>query len=134
MGPSASATVCLSEMIGLFAVCRLDATEAVPDWATRASFYSVTHTSDELSVVCLQAQVPADVRCEKGWRGLKVEGPLDFGLVGILASIAAPLAAARISIFALATFDTDYILVKEEQYERAIATLAASGHTVKRRA
>jgi len=134
MEPSAPATVGLSEMIGLFAVCRLNAAAAIPGWATQASFYSLTRTSDELSVVCPQAQVPAGVRCEKGWRGLKVEGPLDFGLVGILASIAAPLAAAGISIFALGTFDTDYLLIKEEQYERAIATLAASGHTITRRA
>jgi len=134
METPASPTVCLSEMIGLFAVCRLDATEAIPDWATLASFYSVTRTSDELSVVCSQARVPAEVRCEKGWRGLKVEGPLDFGLVGVLASIAARLAAAGVSIFALGTFDTDYILIKQEQYERATAALAAGGHTIKRRA
>ena len=116
------------------AVCRLDASAEIPGWAMVGDFYSVTHTSDELSVVCAEDKVPVGVRCEKGWRGLKVEGPLDFGLVGILAAIAATLAAAGISLFALATFDTDYILVKADQYERAIAALAASGHTIKRRA
>src|SRR5205085_10754270 len=111
MESSPSAKLCLSEMVAALVICRLGASEAIPDWATQGDFYSVTRTSDELSVVCSHVQVPADVPCEKGWRGLKVEGPLDFGLVGILASIAAPLAAAGISIFALGTFDTDYILI-----------------------
>ena len=121
-------------MIGALAVCRLDATAEIPDWAMAGDFYSVTRTSDELSVVCAEGNVPDVIRCEKGWRGLKVEGPLDFALVGILAAIAGSLADAGISIFALGTFDTDYILVKADQYESAIAALAASGHTIRRRA
>jgi hypothetical protein len=133
MGNRISATVCLSEMAGPLAVCRLDATAEIPDWATRGDFCSITRTSDELSVVCSQGQIPADLRCEKGWRGLKVEGPLDFGLIGIMASIVGPLAEAGVSIFGIGTFDTDYILVKAEQYERAIAVLSAHGHTINRR-
>jgi hypothetical protein len=128
------ATIRFSEMIAPLAVCRLDANAEVPAWATVGDFYSLTRTSDELSVVCFASNVPDGVRCEKGWRGLKVEGPLDFGMVGILAAIAGVLAGAGISIFALGTFDTDYILVKADQYENAIAALAASGHTIRRRA
>jgi hypothetical protein len=72
--------------------------------------------------------VPADVRCEPGWRALAVKGPLDFGLTGILASIAAPLAEAGISIFAISTFDTDYVLVKAERLDDAVEALRRAGH------
>jgi hypothetical protein len=123
---------CLSEMIDHLAICRLAANAELPDWAKEGSFYSLTRTDEELSVVCSQAHVPAGVVCEKGWRCLKVEGPLHFGLIGILASIAESLAEARISIFALGTYDTDYILVKEGQYEEAIRVLSASGHKINR--
>ncbi len=128
----ASTTLCLSEMSGVFAVCHLDAAAEIPVWAKQADFCSITRTTEELSIVCLEAQVPPGVTCEKGWRGLKVEGPLDFGLVGVLASIAQPLAEAAIPIFALGTYNTDYILVKEHQYEAAKRTLSASGHTIKK--
>ena len=102
----------------------------IPDWAKQGGFYSLTRTSDELSVVCSQEYVPAGVVCEKGWRCLKVEGPLDFGLIGVLSSIAGPLARAGISIFALGTYDTDYFLVKEGQYAAAIRVLSGEGHKV----
>jgi hypothetical protein len=68
--------------------------------------------------------------CEKGWSCLKVQGPLDFGLTGIIASLASPLAKAQISLFAVATFDTDYILVKSEKIEEAINALKIEGHSV----
>jgi len=74
--------------------------------------------------------VPADVLCEKGWRCLKVDGPLDFSLTGILTSLAAPLSAAGISIFAISTYDTDYLLLKEEQLDSAIRTLQQYGHHI----
>jgi hypothetical protein len=97
-------------------------------------FFSVTKTEDELSVVCEQASiplpVPSELKCEKDWRMLKVEGPLDFSLTGILSSLAGPLAAAKISIFAISTFDTDYILVKSENLSRACETLRHSGFTI----
>lgn len=129
-----STPLCLSEAIDYLAICRLDAKAEIPDWAKQGSFYSLTRTNDEMSIVCSQAHVPAEVTCEKGWRCLKVEGPLDFALIGILASIAAPLAEAGISIFALGTYDTDYILVKEERYEEAISVLSVQGHKINRRA
>ncbi len=105
------------------AVCQLDASSTTPDWATCGSFYSITRTPDELSIVCAEAQVPGDVKPEGGWRAFKVEGTLDFALTGVLESIARPLADAKVSIFAVSTFNTDYVLVKEESVERAIQAL-----------
>lgn len=114
---------------GRFAVCRLPPNAELPSWAA-GEFSSLTRTSDELSVVCAEDAVPKDIRCEAGWRILKVAGPLDFGLTGILLSIAGPLAEAGISIFALATYDTDYVMVKEQNLDRAIRALETAGHRV----
>jgi uncharacterized protein len=134
MGKPTPHTLHLSEVAGRLAICRLDATAEIPAWAGRWGFHSITRTSDELSVVCPQEHVPAEVVCESGWRCLKVEGPLDFGMIGVLASIAGPLAEAGISIFALGTYDTDYILIKEQRYDEAVSVLSAAGHRINRRA
>jgi hypothetical protein len=115
---------------GRYAICRLAADAAIPDWATGGDFSSVTRTSDELSVVCAEAEAPEDVKCERGWRILQVAGPLEFSLTGVLAAIAAPLASAEVSIFAISTFDTDYVLVKEENLAKAAEALRAAGHRV----
>ncbi len=112
------------------AVCRLAANEAVPGWGVNGRFWSVTRTAVELSVVCAEALVPEGVRVERGWRVLKVVGPLDFSLTGILASLAQPLADAGVPIFALSTFDTDYVLVKQEKVETAVSVLRQCGHMV----
>jgi len=114
-----------------FAIARLGADDAVPGWATNSTVYSITKLGDELSIVCPDGAVPADVRSERGWRCLSVIGPLDFGLTGILASLAAPLAEAEISIFAVSTYDTDALLVKQEQLSVAIETLERAGHSVR---
>lgn len=106
-----------------FAVCRLPADEVVPDWAHRGSFHSVTRTPGELSIVCEQEVVPPEVQSETGWRCLMVEGPLAFTEVGILASLTAPLAASGISVFAISTYDTDFLLVKEASLEPALSSL-----------
>ncbi len=106
------------------AVCRLDADSQIPDWAIKSAFFSITKTLDELSIVLIDNDVPAEIKAEKYWRSLKVQGPLDFALTGVLVSLIAPLAEARISIFALSTFDTDYILVKEERLEESIKILS----------
>ena len=112
------------------AVCRLDDAAEVPRWATEASLFSVTRTADELSVVCPERFVPDGVRCEKGWRVFKLEGPFEFSEVGILSAVAAPLAEAGVGIFAVSTFDTDYVLVKEERLDLAAAALRGRGHEV----
>jgi hypothetical protein len=116
-------------LAGRVAVCRLAAAERVPEWAG-GSFCSVTRTAGELSVVCAESAVPGGVPCEGAWRALQVEGPLDFALTGVLASLAVPLAEAGVSIFAISTFDTDYVLVKEESLARAVNALRAAGHEV----
>ena len=103
-----------------FAICRLDAAAPIPAWA-RGDFISITRTRDELSIVCAQINVPRDVKCERAWRALRGIGVLDFALTGILASLATPLADAGISIFAISTFDTDYLLVKQNDFDHAIA-------------
>jgi len=121
----------LSILQGRFAVCRLEKEEPVPEWGVRGDFISITRTVDELSIVCLEDGVPYSVRCEKGWLCLKVEGPLDFSLTGVLASLTAPLAEAKISIFVLSTFDTDYLMVKEKDLEAAASVLTGAGHTIR---
>jgi uncharacterized protein len=111
-------------------ICRLNAGEEIPAWATGGPFFSVTRTRDELSVVCPEDVVPESISRARGWRALKLEGPFDLSIVGILASVASPLAEAGASIFAVSTFDTDYVLVREEQLDLAVDTLRASGHRV----
>ena len=113
----------------VFAVCRLDAGTALPAWATGEPLF-IARTSDELSVVCGQDVVPPGVTAERDWRCLCVAGPLDFSLVGILASLTAPLAEAGLSVFAVSTYDTDYLLVRAADLARAIETLEGAGHRV----
>ena len=98
-------------------------------WAT-GRFVSITRTSDELSIVCAERDVPLGVKVDRGWRALKIEGPLDLSLTGVLASIAVPLAEAKINIFAISTFDTDYVLVKADRVAEAIGVLRNAGHYV----
>ena len=114
------------------AVCKLQPTADLPTWATSGEFSSITRTHDELSVVCPEEAVPADVRAEKGWRVMRVAGSMDFSVVGVLASMTAPLAEAKIGIFAISTFDTDYLLIKEDDLNGAIEALQAYGHAITR--
>ena len=120
----------LTLLPGTFAICRLDAHSKIPSWACTGDFFSITYTAHELSIVCPQKSVPAGIRREEGYRCLKVKGPLDFALTGILDSLTGPLAQAGVSIFAVSTFDTDYLLVKQEQAKKAIVALSEAGHHV----
>ncbi len=120
----------LNLLPGNFAVCRLPAKEPVPAWAV-GDFVSITRTPEELSVVCHEDLVPAGVRSERGWRCLQVRGTLDFALVGVLASLVGPLAEAGVSVFAVSTFDTDLLLIKDASSARAIEALRAAGHEVR---
>jgi len=114
------------------AVCRLSADAAIPTWALAGGFCSITRTADELSIVCADDQrIPAGVQCERGWRLLRVAGTQAFALTGILSAVLEPLASAGISIFAVSTFDTDYVLVKSESFEQALAALREAGHTIR---
>jgi hypothetical protein len=119
-------------LYGTYAVCRLPASDRVPSWALELheGLVSITRTPDELSIVCPEEAVPPDTRVEDGFRALQVPGPIPFAQTGVLASIAAPLAAAGISIFAVSTFDTDYVLVRAADLERALASLGADRRRV----
>lgn len=113
-----------------FAICRLSARQPVPSWFRyQGVLSSITYTSDECSIVCPEEIVPDDVQSERGWKAIKVLGPLDFSLTGILASLATPLAEAHIPLFALSTFDTDYLLIQNTFLTDAQKTLEQSGHT-----
>ena len=111
-----------------FSVCRL-APGTLPPIRV-ASLVCVTVTADETSIVCPVGEEPTDARIEGPFRAFKVAGPLDFALTGVLASLAVPLADERISIFAISTFDTDYILVRTTDVPSAISVLQAAGHRV----
>lgn len=96
-----------------------------------APFTFLSRTDEEISLVCESEKAPKDaLKREDGWRGLRIAGPLDFSLIGILAKIAGLLAAQKISIFALSTYNTDYVLVKEENLSAALDTLKKSGYTL----
>ena len=113
-----------------FAVSKLDKGAPIPDWASSGGWCSVTRTDDELSVVCPEPLLPADVISNRGWKCLRVSGPLDFALTGVLASLLKPLAEARISVFSVSTFDTDYLLVKTESLAAAARLLSLAGHRI----
>jgi len=115
-----------------YAVCRLDADAALPPWATASSFFSITRTPDELSIVCLHSSVPQGIRCERDWRCLHLAGQIPFTRVGVLASLVQPLAEEGISVFAISTFDTDYLLVKAADLPRTIDALRQREHVVSR--
>ena len=112
----------LPEKIG---ICHLDKNDPIPEWAYDISFCSITRTKDELSIVCPQEKIPAGVLFEKDWRAFKVEGPLGFSLTGVVASLSQPLAEAEISIFYISTYETDYLLVEEKNFNKTKKILSA---------
>jgi hypothetical protein len=123
-------TLDLDLLPGDYAICRCPAGAPLPVWVPRDGFVSATRTPAELSVVCAADAVPAGIRRESPFRIFAVRGPLDFGLVGVMASLTSPLAASGVSIFALSTFDTDYVLVRAAAVDRATEALRHAGHHV----
>ena len=121
-----SLNINMTTLPGRFAVCRLGAGDAVPEWA-RGAMVSITRTEDELSIICDEAAVPAGVHAERGWVCFKVLGPLPFEMVGVAAALTTPLAEAGVSVIVVGTFDTDYVLVKEAMRAKAIAALEGAG-------
>ncbi|HVO57330.1 MAG TPA: ACT domain-containing protein [Dongiaceae bacterium] len=117
---------------GRYAIYRLDPEAPVPSWAEGEGFVSVTRTADELSVVCVQDRLPHVHHAERERRLLQIEGKLAFSLVGVLAAVAVPLAKAEISVFAVSTYDTDYLLVAERDLHNATQALEAAGHSIRR--
>lgn len=124
------ATISLRVLPGEFAVCRLPADATVPGVPHTAELYALTRTRDELSVVCPVADAPEGAVVERGWRALGILGPLDFALTGVLAGIARPLADAGLSLFAVSTYDTDYVLVRADALPAALDALRGAGYEV----
>lgn len=114
-----------------YAVSRLEPDAPVPDWAWQGELVSVSKTRDELSILCASSNVPAGLHSEREWSALKLHGPFDFALTGILVSVLEPLRVAEIGIFAVSTFDTDYVLVKRVNLKLAIQALERAGHNVR---
>ena len=114
----------LSAVPGSYSVIRLEKDADIPSWATGDFFFSITKTDDELSIVCNDDSVPEDVTADRNWRMFKVIGPLDFFLTGVAAAIHKPLSKAKISVLVISTYDTDYILVKDDRFEEAKTVLS----------
>jgi hypothetical protein len=128
--PGAQRSFELSLLAETFTICHLAPDAAVPEWATQGQFFSIMRTSQELSVIAESALVPERLRTEVSWRVITVHGPFDFSAVGVLAALVQPLAAAGVSVFAVSTFDTDYLLVQCSQLREAITGLRNASHTV----
>jgi hypothetical protein len=115
------------------AVCRLPSDAQIPGWTSKArAFLTVSRTPEELSITADQEAVPAGTKCERDYRPIRVRGTLPPDLIGILLAMAEPLADAKIAIFAISTYDTDYVLVKAADLDRAVAALEGAGHEVSR--
>ncbi|MBW1841400.1 MAG: ACT domain-containing protein [Deltaproteobacteria bacterium] len=123
-------TFILSVLPERLGICKYDPSAPIPEWAYQFSFFSITRTSDELSIVCNETHIPEEESCSIGWRCLKIKGPLDFSETGILASLSRTLAAAGVPIFVLSTYETDYILVKDKDLARAVEALENDGHKI----
>ncbi|MFC5731352.1 MULTISPECIES: ACT domain-containing protein [Nocardioides] len=112
------------------AVVRLAPGAEIPDWAESSSIFSITATAEETSLVCAGRSVPKKARHEKPFTAFSVDGPLDFGMTGVLVAVLTPLAEEAISVFTISTFDTDWILVRTADADRAEEAWRRSGHTV----
>jgi uncharacterized protein len=116
------------QLLGTYAIVRLAPDAPIPDWATRGEFTSVTRTVDELSIVCPIENLPIDVQSLHRWICLKLEGPFPFSLTGVLLSFIEPLSSNGIPIFAVSTYDTDYVLIQEEFVEVTLDILRRASH------
>jgi hypothetical protein len=123
-------TLSLTLLAETFTIHRLQPNAEIPSPALRSPFFAIARTGDELSLVVPGSVKIKSDRSDAGWACFKVEGPLEFSLVGVLACIAGALAKASVSIFALSTFDTDYILVKREQVRAAKEALTTAGYQI----
>ncbi len=129
-GTAREGTLRLELLVGRLGLCRLSPEEAPPPWASGPPLASVTWTPDELSIVCAEGRIPAHVQAERGWRCLRVEGPLELSQVGVVARLGSALARAEVPVFVLSTFDTDCLLVPERHLDRAMRALRRDGHEV----
>ncbi len=113
-----------------YAICKFGAKALVPAWVDGGEFWSVSRTAEELSIVCEERLIPAGVHSEVGFSCLQVIGPPGLESIGVIAPLTSALAAAGISVFAISTFDTNYLLVRQTSLPDAIDTLRESGHVV----
>ena len=120
----------LSLLPHTYAVCQFHPDKHIPYWALMGDFVSLTRTNEELSIACQEDNVPDDIEAERGWRCVQVQGAFDFSAAGVHASLAIPLAEADISVLAIATYATDYLLIKEKNVERALQVLERAGHYI----
>lgn len=120
----------LRRLAGDYAVCRLDATAAIPPWADGEGFVSISRSDEELSVACLAARVPVAVRQDGPWTAFKLLGPFAFGETGIVLAVVEPLSQAGIGVFLVSTFDGDHLLVKNADAADAVQRLSAAGHRI----
>jgi len=118
---------------GLYAIVRLAPEVPVPGWAMKGEFGSVTRTADELSVVCLAENLPEGVHSQHRWTCLKLEGPFAFSQTGVLLAFIEPLSANRVPIFAVSTYNTDYVFVREDKTKTALEVLSKAGHTLRQK-
>lgn len=116
---------------GRYSLCRLAPGESIPEWVLTSSFYTISKTVDELSIICESERVPQGIQQNNNWRLLKIAAVLDLSLTGITAQFATALADADVNICVIATFDTDYVMVKQEKLAVAITALENTGFTVK---
>jgi hypothetical protein len=120
----------LDVLLDEHAVCKLSGGDEIPHWADQGGLMAIIRNTDELTVVCRREWVPEGVLMEPGWRALRVRGTLDFQLVGVLAALTAVLADVGVSVYALSTYETDILLVKEEALITAMGALRSAGHNV----
>lgn len=120
----------LSLLKDVYGICKLPGDSPIPDWTQKGSWYSITQTEKELTIVCPQGVIPARVEYDGNWRGFRIDGSFDFSQIGVISSIAGPLAKAHISIYVISTYDTDYFLVKEANVEQAVTVLTDEGHSI----
>ncbi len=125
---TASQKLVLSVLSETFTIHKLSPDESIPEEILNCNYYSVSKTENELSLVCSEVFEVQSLQSSKGWECIKVAGPLDFNLTGILAGISDILAKGNISIFAISTFDTDYILVRTQDLSSARTTLRQAGY------
>lgn len=115
---------------GIYTICSLEKESDVPLWVNKSRFYSITKTNDELSIFCIQENIPSGVKCENNWKILQIDSVLDLSMVGVTAEISTLLAKNNINLFAVSTFNTDYICVKEHNLEKTIEVFKKAGNTI----
>jgi hypothetical protein len=116
------------QLRGLYAIARLAGDASIPDWATKGDFTSITRTADELSIVCPADNLPPEIHSPERWICLKLEGPFPFSLTGVLLAFIEPLSTNGVPIFAISTYDTDYVLIPEDRMGGVVDLLRKAGH------